>query len=82
MQSEYDVIIVVAGYGGSWTAEKSAKVLLLENDREAGVCLRYARVSARENLCMMLKSIEPVCNFGGGRSQCGKSRLIFISERD
>ena len=46
MQPEYDVIVVGAGPGGSWAAkaaaEKGAKVLLLEKDREVGVPVRCA----------------------------------------
>jgi digeranylgeranylglycerophospholipid reductase len=44
MHFEYDVIVVGAGPGGSWAAkaaaEKGAKVLLLEKDREVGVPVR------------------------------------------
>jgi digeranylgeranylglycerophospholipid reductase len=44
MHSEYDVIVVGAGPGGSWAAktaaENGAKVLLLEKDREVGVPVR------------------------------------------
>jgi digeranylgeranylglycerophospholipid reductase len=44
MQPEYDIIVVGAGPGGSWAAkaaaEKGAKVLLLEKDREVGVPVR------------------------------------------
>ncbi len=46
MQPEYDVVVVGAGPGGSWAAkaaaEKGAKVLLLEKDREVGVPVRCA----------------------------------------
>jgi len=44
MHSEYDVIVVGAGPGGSWAAkaaaENGAKVLLLEKDREVGTPVR------------------------------------------
>jgi digeranylgeranylglycerophospholipid reductase len=46
MHSEYDIIVVGAGPGGSWAAkaaaEKGAKVLLLEKDREVGTPVRCA----------------------------------------
>jgi digeranylgeranylglycerophospholipid reductase len=46
MRPEYDLIVVGAGPGGSWAAraaaEKGARVLLLEKDREVGVPVRCA----------------------------------------
>jgi len=44
LHSEYDVIVVGAGPGGSWAAkaaaENGARTLLLEKDREIGVPVR------------------------------------------
>ncbi|MDZ7291227.1 MAG: NAD(P)/FAD-dependent oxidoreductase [candidate division KSB1 bacterium] len=54
MQSEYDIIVVGAGPGGSWAAkaaaEKGAKVLVLEKDREVGIPVRCAEGVGAEGL--------------------------------
>ncbi len=46
MRTEYDLVVVGAGPGGSWTArhaaEKGLSVLVLEKDREAGLPVRCA----------------------------------------
>jgi digeranylgeranylglycerophospholipid reductase len=59
MRPEYDVIVVGAGPGGSWAAraaaEKGARVLLLEKDREVGVPVRCAEAVGE----LGLKSIVP-----------------------
>lgn len=62
MRSEYDVIVVGAGPGGSWAAraaaEKGASVLLLEKDREVGVPVRCAEAVGEVGLKSVVQPRE------------------------